>query len=146
MPGKGRGGSKGKGKDVPKKSRGKSKVVEVAARGSSSSSDDEGPPLLSLETATVKRGKTANRPKPAAPEPTQQGKTVTRPEPAALHQDSSSDHEAAVIPVSQSSQPSSQPTESQKQAVILTDEQEEDIVEWLKEHPMLYDKTDKLYR
>jgi len=145
MPGKGRGGAKGKGKEVAKKGRCK-KTVGVAARVSSSSSDEE-PPLLSLEAVILKKkGKVVKltESSPAPPEPSQQGKTATRHEPAAgLPHDSSSDHEA-VIPPSQSSLPASQPTD--RQPVILTDEQEEDIVEWLKEHPMLYDKTDKLYR
>lgn len=42
--------------------------------------------------------------------------------------------------------PCSQPSKRRKASLILSDDQEEDVIEWLKEHPVLYTKTMRDYK
>ncbi len=133
MPGKGLG------------SKGKAKAKRT--RDDSTSSDGE-PLLLTVQTKKAKKTKKT----PPAPLPDlgdssgqeeeaedSSARMPPPPPPAALEETQSSQLEA----LSQASQVSS---EGKRLCVNLTEEQEEEIVEWLKSHPMLYDKSDKNYR
>jgi len=134
MPGKGRGS---KGKDTAKKGKSKRPIAE-----STTSSDDEAPML------TLKKARKTKKITPPPPPPELDVSSGHEEE----AEDSSSAMPPPAVPAApgetQSSQSEAltQVTSDGKKFVNLTEEQEEAIVDWIKSHPMLYDKTDKDYR